>query len=465
MNTLLEFGLSLRTAVISTIPIATDGSKAPACPLLPLLPDKKTGQLRRQWEPYQIRIASEAELQRWLGHNRTGLGVVCGKVSGNLGVLDFEFLDSFTPFCGLVESQEPGLIAQLPLVATPGKDADGGRHLYFRSASALGSSTKLALLSEAEAVRRNGSKGKNTAIELKGEHGYVLAPGCPAECHPSRRLYRHVGGPFLEETPTLADEQVALLLSCARALTQRAQAVVQEVRRPAGKAGNRPGDKFNRSATWAEILEPHGWTLMYCRGEAEFYRRPDKTEKGISASAGFCSNEQSGSLLAVFSTNAEPFEGATLERDCSCYSKFAAWTLLNFGGDFKAAADALADLCPDGPELPAGVRPDPDAEPDPLLLKALLANDGRFRASWEHRRADFGDKVRRYDQSLASLASRAGWPDQEVINLVVAHRRRWRQDTLPRVLSGNYLGAVLAKAHKAPDGVRGQSGVSFVVRI
>jgi hypothetical protein len=465
MSTLLDDSLALRAAGISTIPIATDGSKAPAGPLLPLLPDKKTGELRRQWEPYQSRVATEAELRRWFVARRVGMAVVGGTVSGNLGVLDLEFLDFFIPFCELVEAQSPGLVSQLPLVATPGKDADGGRHLYFRSVSAVGSSTKLALLSEAEAIRRNGSKGKNTAIELKGEGGYVLAPGCPAACHPSGRLYRHIAGPFLEEVPTLADDQVSLLLSCARALTQRAQAVVQEIRRPAAKgSGNRPGDRFNRDATWTEILEPHGWTLMYTRKGAEFYRRPGKEEKGISASAGFCSNEQSGSLLAVFSTNAEPFQGPTGDRLCSCYSKFAAWTLLNFGGDFTAAADALVDMAPDGPELPPGLCLDPDAEPDPLLLKALLANDRRFLASWEHRRPEFGDKVRRYDQSLASLAAAAGWPDQGVIDLVIAHRRRWKPETVARVLGGNYLSAVLAKARKGRPG-KGTSGIRFVVRI
>jgi hypothetical protein len=221
-------------------------------------------------------------------------------------------------------------------VATPGKDLEGGRHVYFRSADALGGSTKLALLSEAEAVRRNGDKGRNTAIELKAEGGYVLAPGCPPACHPSGRLYRHVGGPSIEETPVVTREQIELLLCCARALTQQARRVVQRPpRRPDGRpSGNRPGDLFNRSATWAEILEPHGWALAYCRGEAEFYRRPGK-DKGISASAGYCSNEHSGSLLYVFSTNAEPFEAGR------AYSRFAAWTLLNHAGDFPAAARDL----------------------------------------------------------------------------------------------------------------------------
>jgi putative DNA primase/helicase len=466
MTSLLDDGLSLRAAGISSIPIACDGSKAPAGALLPLVPDEETGEPVHSWKPYQSRIATEAELHRWLAVFRAGMAVVCGMVSGNLGVLDFEFLDFFLPFCELVEAQAPGLVSQLPLVATPGKDADGGRHLYFRSASAGNGSAKLALLSEAEAVRRNGNKRRNTAIELKGEGGYVLAPGCPAACHPSGRLYRHIGGPFLEEVPTLPDDQVSLLLSCARALTQQAQAVVQDIRRPAaGGSGDRPGDRFNRTATWTEILEPHGWTLMYCRKGAEFYRRPGKEEKGISASAGFCSNEQSGSLLAVFSTNAEPFEGPRGDRLCSCYSKFSAWTLLNFGGDFTASADALADMGLDGPELPAGIGVRPDADPDPLLLKALLANDRRFRASWEHRRPEFGDRVRRYEQSLASLAAAAGWPDQGVVDLVIAHRRRWRPETVARILGGNYLGAVLAKARAGVRVGVAKKGFRFVVRI
>jgi hypothetical protein len=66
------------------------------------------------------------------------------------------------------------------------------------------------------------------------------------------------------------------------------------------------------------------------RGEVTFWRRPGKN-RGISATTGYC-----GDRLYVFSSNAHPFAP---ER---AYSKFAAFTLLNCGGDFSKAATILA---------------------------------------------------------------------------------------------------------------------------
>src|SRR5262249_24234286 len=44
---------------------------------------------------------------------------------------------------------------------------------------------------------------------------------------------------------------------------------------------------------------------------------------------------------AVFSSNADPFEGPSGGKPCTCYCRFAVYTFLNHGGDFKAAAQAL----------------------------------------------------------------------------------------------------------------------------
>lgn len=68
------------------------------------------------------------------------------------------------------------------------------------------------------------------------------------------------------------------------------------------------------------------------RGEITLWKRPGKRERGISATTNYAGS----GLLYVFSTNAAPFEA---ER---AYSKFAAYTLLNHGGEFVAAARALA---------------------------------------------------------------------------------------------------------------------------
>jgi putative DNA primase/helicase len=321
---------------ISIIPVRADGSKAPALP---------------SWDLYKNRLPTEAEITSWFSRGGVGLAVVCGHVSGNLGVLDVEFLDVFRDFSELVEAQAPGLVPSLPLVATPGKDAAGGRHLYFRSRSPL-KTGKLARLTEEEALRRTGDRKRQTAIELKAEGGYVLAPGCPAACHESGRLYRHVGGPFPAEVPTLPDEDVQLLLSCARALNRLVAAPARPATpRGAGAAGSsRPGDDFNRRASWPAVLGPHGWALVRVRQGVSYWRRPGK-EKGVSATTGYCTSEQSGDLLCVFSSNAAPLEIPD-GRDHCCFSKFAAYALLYHKGNFPEATRELARQGYGGPPRP-----------------------------------------------------------------------------------------------------------------
>lgn len=86
----------------------------------------------------------------------------------------------------------------------------------------------------------------------------------------------------------------------------------------------RPGDDFNDRAHWADILTPHGWTYMYHRGRAAYWRRPGKDSGEHSASTG---REGVGAddRLYVFS-DATEFEPNVP------YNKFAAYALLNHGG-------------------------------------------------------------------------------------------------------------------------------------
>lgn len=98
--------------------------------------------------------------------------------------------------------------------------------------------------------------------------------------------------------------------------------------------GVRPGDDYNQRATWSEILEPAGWRIARQRDKVIHWTRPGKAD-GVSATTGYCKARGSGDLLYVFSNNAAPFEAA------QSYSKFTAFTLLNFAGDYGPAAKAL----------------------------------------------------------------------------------------------------------------------------
>ena len=67
----------------------------------------------------------------------------------------------------------------------------------------------------------------------------------------------------------------------------------------------------------------------------------------------------------------------------------------------------------------------PDAEPPALKLTTMLENDENFRRSWERRRKNMPDgSPSAYDMSLARLAASAGWEDQEIVDLIIAWRRK-----------------------------------------
>lgn len=97
---------------------------------------------------------------------------------------------------------------------------------------------------------------------------------------------------------------------------------------------------------------------------------------------------------------------------------------------------------------------DPRADPPFKKLGALIENDAKFRGTWERKRADL-PSASEYDLALADAAAMAGWGDQEIIDLLIAWRRKHGEKLQLR--PSKYAGA-LSKARKhaatwgAPEG-------------
>src|SRR5262245_36550336 len=297
MNNLLNGVLRLREAGLSTIPIKADGSKSPALP---------------SWKPYQERLPDEGELRQWFGNGaRPGVAIVGGKVSGNLEVIDLEAIAPIVEWRELVEESAPGLLEQLVQIQTP----TDGLHVAFRC-SVIGGNTKLA-------QRADGA----TLIETRGEGGYVLAAGSPAACHSSGKLYRLVNGD-LKAIPEITADEREILLDCARSFNERVKPEPVSTN-GAPPSGLRPGDDYNARGDSRSDIDRHGWQYVKQGARGELWRRPGK-DRGVSAT-----RFPDGSLY-VFSSNAEPFE---IER---AYAPFSIRAWLDYGGDFGAAAKALA---------------------------------------------------------------------------------------------------------------------------
>ncbi len=114
-------------------------------------------------------------------------------------------------------------------------------------------------------------------------------------------------------------------------LVRRAPRPVPHRPRFAVVEGGRPGDAFNLSTTWEEVLEPAGWQRIGDHGEVTYWRRPGKRRQGVSATTG----NNGSDVLYVFSTMAQPLETGR------SYDRFGAFAALYHGGDFASAARAL----------------------------------------------------------------------------------------------------------------------------
>lgn len=308
----LEVARRFEDVGFSIIPIRLDGSKAPAIDA---------------WKEYQIRRAQEAEFRLWFARLQPfGIALIHGAISGNSEAVDVDCGDIFDDFHAQALEAVPALV-NAPLIATP--RLDGGRQIIYRNVDPPSGNLILARRPDPE------KPGKfKTAIETRGEGGYTVTIGSPSQCHPANRPYRLIGGSF-RTIPTLTADQRAALHTVALGFDQapaighvRASALAAS---PAAVTGDRPGDDFNRRASWEQILEPHGWRCMRGLGSVGYWSRPGKS-CGTSATTNYADT----GLLYVFSSNAEPFEG------CRAYTKFGAFTLLEHHGDFAEAARECA---------------------------------------------------------------------------------------------------------------------------
>jgi hypothetical protein len=318
--TIWEYVQRYYAAGLSFLPIRRNGSKAPHATLLP----------DRKWEGFQVSPPTEAQARRWFDRPIpvAGPAIICGRVSGNLEMIDFdqEASTSYPEWRELVEAQCPGLVERLTVVRTP---RPGFQVVYRCPDTIIPGNTKLA-----EDPTKKGKE--RTLIETRGEGGYFLTCGCPADCHPTKRTYDHFAGPELHQVQSIAAGEREVLLQCARLFDRKPKQEKNRGGAPRPGEGLRPGDDFNQRVTWEEILEPASWRKIGERNGKTLWVRPGKEERGWSATTGYCKGEDGTAQLYVFSSNAAPFEQG------ESYSRFAAYTLLNHNGDYKAAAKALA---------------------------------------------------------------------------------------------------------------------------
>jgi hypothetical protein len=295
---------------ISVVPVATDGTKRPGI---------------ASWKQYQETRPTTAELMTWFA-DAQGVGVICGKVSGNLEMLELEGravadkmhldLKEMAGNAGLGEVWDRinnGYVEMTP---------SGGIHWLYRIDGEVPGNTKLA--------RKPGDEDKVEVLaETRGEGGFVIVAPTNGTCHPSGGAWTMlVGSAKSIPTLTVAERQGLHQLFATFDCVPKVEFVTEEL---APKGGNlTPGDDYNSKVTWEQVLEPLGWKKVYTnKAGVTSWRRPGKSE-GISATTNHAGNDKFFCFSS--STQFEP------ERS---YSKFAIYTLVEHQADFTASARAL----------------------------------------------------------------------------------------------------------------------------
>lgn len=304
----------------SFLPIRSDGTKEPDTDVLPLNEHGK-----RAWKPLENRLPTDEEIKRWYGNGvARGIGIIQGR-GRELLDLDVEKDERRAELAAkyLQDPRIQDIIARCPVIMTP----NDGYHIYYRCDQTEGSQVLAKLLDDRTT---DGKTKAKTFIETRGDGGYAAAPPTPG--------YRLASNVPIEQTPTITPEERALFFEVAREFSEIKIPTPQQ-RRTAENYDDpdpsRPGSIFNRAASWQDILEPKGWTFLFCDGDVGYWERPGKAERATSA-------QTIGNVLLVYSTNAPPFEAWSSTNRVG-YTKFHAFALLYYDGDFSAAAKAAAE--------------------------------------------------------------------------------------------------------------------------
>jgi len=230
--------LAYQAAGLSVIPLGRD--KRPYWQRLPQIPDPhRPGRTKGVWQPFRRQAADASQLYAWFGDGRANVGLVGGRVSGGLIVLDFDH-EAAAIFPAWRE--RVGEVADL----LPTSVTKKGFHVYLRLAEPIGNRT---LAWSADGRKR---------IETRGEGGYITAP--PSR-HASGHVYRWLSGEATT-VPVLSAAALTVVLEAAAHFNARPKPKPPQPM-PRETAVPQPqGDAFIRLQRYAHAALHHEVTAL-----------------------------------------------------------------------------------------------------------------------------------------------------------------------------------------------------------
>jgi hypothetical protein len=309
----------------SLIPAVIDAYKA-GVSVIPIGADKKP---TIYWQVYINQKPTESELHSWFNRNRnTGMGAMGGVTSGGLQILDVEDEGTWTALETLIEDNGLGELWERIKSGYTERAPNGGRHVLYR-APAFKGNTKVARRLIPVEERKNPKEKSKTLIEIRGHGGFAITAPSHGKVHPSGKPYVLERGDFASITSITADEHDDLLAVC-RMLDEMPEPVWENRDpSPRNEGEERPGDRYNRTEDWRQILAADGYTITSRDGKGYRIRRAGKNE-GSSGTFNYLGTDR----LKMFSSSTDlPLDGT--------HSKFDYYAYTQHNGDFSAAAKAL----------------------------------------------------------------------------------------------------------------------------
>jgi len=286
--------------------------------VLPVSPSLKSPRLK-SWKRLQKERLKEEELER-LFYDDPSIGIICGAISGNLEVIDFdnhgnmmqEWFEEVKPFIDTFS---------LPYEKSP----SGGYHIFYRCEKVIDGNRKLASIFDPIECK------PMSIIETRGEGGYVVAS-------PSKGYVMIEGD--LTRIPIIPQKARNRLIELCCAFNEIEE---KEYTEPESQGyynygvGDRIGDKYNESPQalieCRAILTHAGWTFA---NDGKHARRPGKKDAGYSATLDIVHSRTGIPLFHVFSPNAAPFKQGWN------YNPYAVYVILGHGGNWKEATKEMA---------------------------------------------------------------------------------------------------------------------------
>lgn len=284
--------------------------------------------------------------------NCEGVGLVCGKLSCGLEVIDVDekySLDGklFEKYKRLIHAIEPDLLNKVCVQKTGG----GGFHLLYRCSKIEGNQ-KLANRPTTDDEKKStyqetyeaelkkstpDAKAKELAekamkadkvrvlLETRGEGGYIM-------CAPSKG-YDFIFGD-LQSIQVITPDERETLHNIARQFNEVFEEIIipRSAQPKEFTKGLSPFEDYNKRGDVVTLLQSHGWKIVGNKGKKTVFLRPGQTS---SASSGNFDHEKN--WFSVFTTSTE-FKAET------AYLPYAVFTRLECNLDFSEASRKLYDL-------------------------------------------------------------------------------------------------------------------------